>query len=114
MLKFVLVFCGGGAGSIVRYAISLLLNGHGWPWGTLAVNVIGSFLIGLVGSFAGRGVISEEMRLFLAVGLCGGFTTFSTFSNECVAMLRNGDWIIAAVYIAVSVAAGIFAVWWNA
>lgn len=110
-MKFLLVFLGGGAGSVLRYAVALMMNGRGWPWGTLAVNVLGSFLIGLVGALSGKGVISEEARLFLAVGLCGGFTTFSTFSGECLAMLRAGDWLIVAVYIAVSVLAGIAAVW---
>ncbi len=110
-MKLLLVFFGGGIGSVVRYMVSFLLNGRIWPWGTLTVNIVGSFLIGILGAIASRGVISEEMRVFLIVGLCGGFTTFSTFSNECIMMIRNGDIGCAAIYMVVSVLVGLGATW---
>ena len=97
----------GGAG---RYLVSLAMKGvsKGFPWATLAVNLVGCFLIGFLwGLFSKNGTEGSNWALFLTVGLCGGFTTFSTFSKEALAMLQGGNVWGFAGYIAISVIAGI-------
>ena len=100
----------GGAG---RYLVSLLMKGvgKGFPWATLAVNLVGCFLIGLLwGLFSRTASEGSNWALFLTVGLCGGFTTFSTFSKEGLMMLQNNNYTLFALYIIGSVALGIAAV----
>ena len=80
-----------------------------FPWATLTVNVAGSFLIGLFYALSARLHLSEETRLFLTTGLCGGFTTFSTFSHENLALLRQGAYGAFALYATLSVATGLAA-----
>ena len=111
MLKHILLIgLGGFIGSVLRYFVSKLNNY--WevlsiPIGTLAVNVIGSFLIGLVSAYALKtGNLSEEMKLFIITGLMGGFTTFSAFSNKNVLMMQNGKFAAVALYIGLSVLLG--------
>ena len=103
------VFLGGGAGSICRYVIgSYLLKAQtgGFPWGTLTANVLGCLLIGLLlGWFERRG--AGLGQLLLVTGFCGGFTTFSTFSNETVQFLRQGATGVALCYAGVSIGAGL-------
>ena len=97
----------GGAG---RYLVSLAMKGvsKGFPWATLAVNLAGCFLIGLLwGLFSKNGTESSNWALFLTVGICGGFTTFSTFSKEALVMLQGGNIWGFAGYVAISVIAGI-------
>lgn len=97
----------GGAG---RYLVSLAMKGvsKGFPWATLAVNLAGCFLIGLLwGLFSKNGSDSSNWALFLTVGLCGGFTTFSTFSKEALVMLQEGNIWGFSGYVAISVIAGI-------
>lgn len=105
------VFLGGGLGSAARYAVSLMINERAWalnfPWPTLIVNVAGSFLIGLFYALSEKLDMSDEMRLFLTAGLCGGFTTFSAFSNDSIVMLRNGEFFICLIYIGLSILLGI-------
>ena len=93
-----------------RYLLSVL-NVSSFPWGTFAVNVLGSLLIGLLAGLVNKGNVSPEMKLLLVAGFCGGFTTFSTFANESFGMLKTGEVLLAAIYIGVSVAVGILAVW---
>ena len=100
---------GGGAGSILRYMVSRWLNTSFFPWGTLAVNIIGCFLVSLFGTWIARQSLHTDLRLLMVVGLCGGFTTFSTFGNETMTMLRNGHLLLSFIYIFLSVAAGIAA-----
>lgn len=114
MLRILIaIFLGGGIGSVLRYGVQMLLHeriaAYNFPWATLAVNIVGSFLIGLSYSISARFNLSDEMRLFLTAGLCGGFTTFSTFSNDNLEMIRQGDGIICMTYIIISVSAGIAA-----
>lgn len=109
MKDLLFVFLGGGAGSILRYMVSRWLNTSFFPWGTLAVNIIGCFLVSLFGTWIARQSLPTDLRLLMLVGLCGGFTTFSTFGNETMTMLRNGHLLLSFIYIFLSVAAGIAA-----
>ena len=103
-----------GAGSFIggaaRYLVSLAMKGvsKGFPWATLTVNVLGCFLIGLLWGYFSRGADEgSTWALFLTVGVCGGVTTFSTFSKEALMMLQAGNIWGFAAYIAVSVIAGV-------
>jgi fluoride exporter len=107
-LQLVLAVAAGGAlGSVARYLIgigSTKLFGLAFPWGTLLINIAGSFLIGVfVELFALKWDLPQEARVFLTVGICGGFTTFSTFSLDAYVLMERGDWWFAAAYIAGSV-----------
>jgi len=107
MHSLFLVMAGGAVGSGARYLTgraTLAAFGPAFPWGTLAVNLIGGFLMGaLVGTLARLTVPGENWRLLLAVGVLGGFTTFSAFSLDTVTMIQRGNFGIAAIYILVSV-----------
>ena len=104
------VFLGGGTGSVLRYLVGMWIGSVAFPWATFAVNAVGSFAIGLLGGLASRFCWGEALRLSLTVGLCGGFTTFSTFSKESLALAEAGRWSAFAAYAFGSVAVGIAAV----
>ncbi|MCQ2197875.1 MAG: fluoride efflux transporter CrcB [Bacteroidaceae bacterium] len=114
MKTVLLVFLGGGCGSVLRYLINIIstpLNGHlHFPLGTLVCNIVGCFLIGLFGNLAGRMGWEEQTKLMLTVGLCGGFTTFSTFSNESLQLIHGGHYVTYALYLLLSIVLGIGAV----
>jgi fluoride exporter len=101
------VAAGGALGSVARYLMGIgatRLFGLTFPWGTLLINILGSFLIGAFAElFALKWNLPQETRVFLTVGLCGGFTTFSTFSLDAWVLMERGDWGLAAAYIAGSV-----------
>lgn len=111
MLNILLVMAGGALGSAARYQLGRLclrLLGPGWPWGTLAANVLGGLLMGLfAGWLAARAQGGEALRLFFAVGVLGGFTTFSSFSLETMLMIERGEIASAAGYVAASVIASV-------
>lgn len=111
MKLLLMVFVGGGAGSLLRYALSLWLRTPAgtlaFPWATLAANLTGCFLIGLFYGLSARLNLSNEVRLLLTTGLCGGFTTFSTFSYESLQLLRQGGYGYFALYVGASIALGI-------
>ena len=102
-----------GAGSFVggalRYVVSLILKyDGGFPWATFVVNLLGCLLIGLLwGLFCRVPNVSQNLVLFLSVGLCGGFTTFSTFSKESVMLMQSGNWLMLALYILGSILLGV-------
>ena len=103
---------GSFIGGILRYLLTQFIQTKSvstFPYGTLSVNIIGCFLIGLVFGFADKGNLSNEWKLFLATGLLGGFTTFSAFSNETLTLLRDGQSWSAAAYIVTSVLIGLLA-----
>ena len=108
--NIVVVGTGSFIGGAARYLVTLIMKGvgKGFPWATLAVNLTGCFLIGLLwGLFGKNGTEGSNWALFLTVGFCGGFTTFSTFSKEALMMLQAGNVWGFAGYVAVSVVAGI-------
>ncbi|WP_417885699.1 fluoride efflux transporter CrcB [Zunongwangia sp.] len=112
MKNILLVFLGGGLGSIFRYLISKFLNSTDLniPWGTFAVNIIGSFLIGLfIGSAIKHNNLGTPLYILLATGFCGGFTTFSTFSFENQALFKSGDFLNFIIYAFGSLFLGIIA-----
>lgn len=95
----------GGAGRYLVQGAVQRWTGDAFPWGTLAVNVTGSFLLGLLLRYAlDSAAISAGLRTFLAIGLCGGYTTFSAFGWETVALLEAGDWRRAGAYVTLSLA----------
>ena len=115
-MRLLLIAIGGAAGSVLRYLVSgVVQQGAGagvFPWGTLAVNLLGCFAIGVLAELSeSRGVLDAEMRGLLIVGLIGGFTTFSTFANETLSALRESQPLSAAGNVLVSVATGLAAVW---
>ena len=111
MIKNILIVgCGSFVGGAARYLISIAMKGagKGFPWGTLLVNLAGCLLIGLfLGIFSRTSSEGSPWSLFLTVGLCGGFTTFSTFSKEALTMIQCGNYTGFASYIAISIIAGI-------
>ena len=113
-MRLLLLACAGGAiGAGLRHLVNtgaVRLLGIGLPWGTVFVNVVGSFLMGfLVEALALRFDGSPELRVFLATGILGGLTTFSAFSLDFAVLLQRGDHLAAALYLAGSVAISIFA-----
>ena len=108
--NIIAVGAGSFIGGIARYLVSLAMKGisKGFPWATLFVNLLGCLIIGLLWGFLNRNTSeSTSWGLFLTVGLCGGFTTFSTFSKEALTMLQTGQIWGFASYIAISILAGI-------
>jgi CrcB protein len=105
------VALGGALGSMARWALSGVVqrwSGTAFPWGTFAVNLLGSLLIGVVTALAlERALVPPPARLFLVTGVLGGFTTFSALSYETFALLRDGQWLAAAGYALGSVVAGV-------
>ena len=107
-MNLLMVFVGGGLGSMARYAISTATKGlMPFPLGTLTVNVIGSFLMGLLVTFLIGKSFSESARLMLAVGFLGGFTTFSSFSLETLMLFEKGQTLAAASNVILNLALGL-------
>jgi len=111
-MNYLLVLAGGAAGSLGRYLVGKLTLdwfGPNYPWGTLAVNLIGGFLMGLLAGTLARTGGSEHARVFLGVGILGGFTTFSSFALDTALMIERGQWSIALTYALVSVIGSVLA-----
>ena len=113
--RMLLVAVGGLVGCVARYWLSGVvqrLGDHGFPSGTLVVNILGSLIIGVVMSLSlERGLVDESLRILLTTGFCGGFTTMSTFSYETFALLRDGEHLLAVANTGVTFAACLGAVW---
>jgi len=114
MIKLLAIGFGGFLGSILRYVVAKSVDGKingSFPWGTLTVNVVGSFIIGFVYMLAMRKVgITENWRLFLGAGFCGGFTTFSAFAWENVSLLDQKLIGTSLIYIGSSIVIGMLAI----
>ncbi|MDB5648358.1 fluoride efflux transporter CrcB [Methylobacterium sp.] len=108
-MGFLIVFLGAGLGGMARHAVGLVALRYGWtfPYGTMGINILGSILMGvLAGWFAMRGG-SQPLRLFLATGVLGGFTTFSSYALEGILLLERGEAAAAMIYILGSVVLGL-------
>ncbi|MEX1277396.1 MAG: fluoride efflux transporter CrcB [Bacteroidota bacterium] len=114
-IHLTLVFLGGGLGAVSRYWLSGLVYqklGTGFPYGTLAVNVLGCLLIGvLMTAMEERFLTTPAVRIFFTIGILGGFTTFSTFSFETISLLRDGQVISATANILLSLTTCLFGTW---
>ncbi len=106
------VFLGGGLGSICRYATAQLFGRWGeFPLGTFMANAISCIVLGALVALASRQLLAVEYRLLLITGFCGGFSTFSTFSNELLQLFRQGEWGVAATYLLSSLLVGLAGIW---
>ena len=112
-MTYLIVFFGAGLGGALRHGVNVgaaRMFGYGFPFGTLIVNIVGSFLMGLLaGYFAFRPGIPQDLRLFLTTGILGGFTTFSAFSLDAALLVERHSYALAAGYIAGSVGVSIAA-----
>ena len=117
MLAYLWVAIGGALGSVARFGLNGLIAarfGETFPWGTLVINVTGSFLIGVFAAYAdpdGRVLISPGNRQFLMIGICGGYTTFSSFSLQTLRLAQDREWLYAGGNILLSVMLCLIAVW---
>jgi len=116
MAKLFLIGAGGFIGSVLRYVVSsmaqTLSQSIAFPYGTLAVNIIGCFCIGFLSQLAdSRAFIGTEARAFMIIGILGGFTTFSAFGNETMNLIRDGESTLALVNVGAQILLGLGAVW---
>ena len=115
MKQLLIVFFGGGMGTVMRYFIAKILpySGKGFPWNTYWANLLGCLLIGILTGYLIKNSSESHssMILFASVGFCGGFTTFSSFANENLYFIRNGDFYMLLVYSALSLITGILMVY---
>lgn len=116
MVKSILIAgLGGFIGTILRYIVSrsIQINSLGlFPWATFTVNIVGCLLIGFVYGISEKGnLLSPNLRLFLTVGICGGFTTFSSFSNDAFLLIQDKEWLRVSLYTTLSFFLGLVAVY---
>lgn len=112
MKQFWIVGLGGMIGSMLRYLSSMAFTAQNQHWATMCINISGSLLIGIIfGMTKNQTLISDEWKIFLATGICGGFTTFSTFSHDNLVLLENGRLLPFIIYTLATVIFGITAVW---
>lgn len=115
MLNYFYVIAGAAIGGLLRYVVADVVQRNAkiiFPFGTLTVNILGSFLLGFIIFFLGeREIISPELRLFLTVGICGGFTTFSTFSYETLVLIQEAQFLYATMNILLNIILSLFAIY---
>ena len=117
MLAYVWVALGGALGTTARYWLSGVVArsvGETFPWGTMVINISGSFVIGFFGALTGpdgRWFVGSNARQFVMIGICGGYTTFSSFSLQTLNLTNDGEWFRAGANIGLSVALCLIAVW---
>ena len=103
-MNYIFVFLGGGLGSICRYGIAHFMSGHKilFPWATLLANVLACFVLGMLTAWAMKNKLSDGLAFFLMVGFCGGFSTFSTFTNETFHLMASAEWAKALANVGLS------------
>ena len=117
MLSYLWIAIGGALGTTARYWLSGVVArsvGETFPWGTIVINISGSFVIGFFGALTGpdgRWFVGSNARQFVMIGICGGYTTFSSFSLQTLNLAREGEWLHVAGNVAGSVALCLLAVW---
>jgi len=117
MITYFWIALGGALGSVARFWLSGAVGqrvGETFPWGTILVNVTGSFVIGAFATMTGpesRWLASPSLRQFFMIGVCGGYTTFSSFSLQTLNLMREGEWLAAGANVIVSVVACLLGVW---
>jgi CrcB protein len=117
MITYLWLALGGAIGTMARFAVSgafARMVGETFPWGTVVVNISGCFAIGILATVTGpdgRLIVAPDLRQFMLIGICGGYTTFSSFSLQTLNLIRNGDMLSAAGNAAVSFIACMIAVW---
>jgi fluoride exporter len=117
MAAYLWIAVGSALGGMARYwcsGVAARLIGETFPWGTIIVNIVGSFIIGFFATLTGpdgRIFADTLTRQFVMIGLCGGYTTFSSFSLQTLALVQDGEWLLASANIALSVIACLLAVW---
>lgn len=115
MKQLLIVFIGGGMGTVMRFLVSKIIpySGKGFPWSTFCANLIGCLLIGLlIGYFLRYSIENQSsLVLFATIGFCGGFTTFSTFAQENLAFIRSGNYSMFLIYSFISLSIGILMVY---
>lgn len=110
-MSYLWVFIGGGLGSLCRFGLSQWLNRPiAYPYGTLLANGLSCILLGFLVGLVSRNLLPIEYRLLLITGFCGGFSTFSTFSNELVQLTKQGEWSMAMIYLFVSLLVGVLGI----
>lgn len=108
--NFLLIGIGGAIGSLLRFFFSQMIKSGSFPLATFTINIIGSFLIGIIIALSIKHIeFSSPWKLFLATGVCGGFTTFSSFSIENLQLIQQGKWMTSVFYIAGSILLGVIA-----
>jgi CrcB protein len=117
ILIYLYVVAGGGLGALGRFLLSAFIArwfGEAFPWGTLLINITGSFAIGFFGTLSepeGPLMVRPELRTFFMIGMCGGYTTFSSFSLQTLRLAQDGEWLYAAGNVTASNFGSLFAVW---
>jgi fluoride exporter len=117
MLSYLWIALGGALGTTARYWLSGVVArsiGETFPWGTMVINVTGSFVIGFFGALTGpdgRVFVGSTARQFVMIGMCGGYTTFSSFSLQTLNLMNDGEWLRAGANVGLSVLLCMFAVW---
>jgi fluoride exporter len=119
VMTYLWIALGSALGGMARFWCSSTIDrmiGETFPWGTFMVNVTGSFIIGLLGTLSGpegRWFLPTDARIFVMVGLCGGYTTFSSFSYQTLNLARDGEWLWAGANVVMSVVVCLAAVWFG-
>lgn len=108
---WLLVALGGAIGAVLRFYVSETIASETFPWATLSVNLVGSFLLGIVMAATVSNVLGEAQAMLLGIGVLGAFTTMSTFSVETVMMMEDGRWRTAGIYVATSAMIGPLLAW---
>lgn len=117
MITYLWIALGGALGSVARFACSAWVAsvvGETFPWGTMLINVVGSFVIGFFATLTGpdgRALVSGDIRQFVMIGICGGYTTFSSFSLQTMSLAQDGEYVRASLNVVLSVVLCLASVW---